>query len=156
MLFKDMSDKTETNQSDSTINEELTPVQQIVANDKQLDEAKEIVDPNELTVRGQFGNEITDALKEVFAQTDVKVKDAEIVITSESIKEKAYIYSGNDNNLITSVLKAKDSNNYSKVAVYLSSENINNDTVIKFLNKEKIDVILTTNSLKQYLTSIQG
>lgn len=156
MLFKDMSDRTEATKVDVTEVQELTPVQQIVANTEEEKKASEPIDPNELLVHGQFGSEITEALKEVFAQTDVNVKDSQIVISSESIKDKTYIYSGNDENLIPTIMKIKDSNSYSKVAVYLSSENINSDTVIKFLRKENVDVILTTNSLKTYLANIQG
>lgn len=156
MLFKNMSEKPlETNNSDQDV-KELTPVQQILVNTEKEKEAAEPFDPNELLMHGEFGKEVTEALKEVFAQPEVKIKNSEIIIANENIKDKTYIYSGNDKNLIPTIMKVKDSKAYSKVAVYLSSENINNDTIIKFLRKENVDVILTTSSLKTYLTNIQG
>lgn len=138
--------------------DKLTTVQQIVNNDEQKNESPAGIETNDLLVTGQLGNDITNTLKELFSVQldDKKIDDNKILITGENIMEKTYIYSGNNNDLISTIIKVKDSGIYSKVAVYLGSENINNDNIVKFLNAEKVDILFTTNSLKRYITSIQG
>lgn len=155
MLFKDMSDKKEIEKKQDEPNEDLTVVQQIVENTEEVNIEEELKS-NDLMVSGKLGNDITQILKEVFEKPDVEVNHDQIVLTSESIKDKTYIYSGKDNNLLSNILKAKDSGQYSKVAVYLSKEDINNDVIIKFLSKENIDVLITENALKQYISDIKG
>lgn len=155
MLFKDMSDKKEIEKKQDEHNEDLTVVQQIVENTEEVNIEEELKS-NDLMVSGKLGNDITQILKEVFEKPDVEVNHDQIVLTSESIKDKTYIYSGKDNNLLSNILKAKDSGQYSKVAVYLSKEDINNDVIIKFLSKENIDVLITENALKQYISDIKG
>lgn len=150
-----MSDKKEIEKKQDEPNEDLTVVQQIVENTEEVNIEEELKS-NDLMVSGKLGNDITQILKEVFEKPDVEVNHDQIVLTSESIKDKTYIYSGKDNNLLSNILKAKDSGQYSKVAVYLSKEDINNDVIIKFLSKENIDVLITENALKQYISDIKG